>query len=137
MSLFQWNDNFSVGNSEIDAQHKKLFQLAARFHSAMTKGQGKQSLQQILTDLIEYTKYHFASEETAMQRSSYPEYPEHKAEHDALTRKVVQFRDDVAADRAVITIDVLKFLNDWLIHHIGQMDKKIRDYLRHQRPSAA
>ncbi len=137
MSLFQWNDNFSVGNSEIDGQHKKLFELADRFHSAMASGQGKQTLQQTLTDLIDYTKHHFATEERVMLSSSYPEYRQHKAEHDALTLKVVQFRDDVAANRAVISIDVLQFLREWLIIHIGQTDKKIAAYLRQRRPSAA
>lgn len=137
MSLFQWNDNYSVGNSEIDGQHKKLFQLADRFHSAMTTGQGKKNLQQTLTELIDYTKYHFASEEKVMLKSSYPEYRQHKEEHDALTRKVVQFRDELVADRAVVTIDVLQFLSGWLVHHIGQMDKKIGEFLRRQRPSAA
>jgi len=130
MSLFQWNDSFSVGNGEIDGQHKKLFQLADRFHAAMTGGQGKKALQQTLADLIEYTKQHFASEENLMQKTSYPGYRQHKAEHDALTRKVAQFRDDLAANRVVVTIDVLQFLRDWLVNHIGQMDKKIGEYVR-------
>jgi len=134
MSLFQWNDGFSVGNSEIDGQHRKLFQLADRFHSAMAGGQGKVVLQQTLTELIDYTKHHFASEERLMQKSSYPEYRRHKAEHDALTSKVVQFRDEVATDRVVVTIDVLQFLKDWLVNHIGHMDKGIGDHIRRQQP---
>jgi hemerythrin len=133
MSLFQWKDSFSVGNSEIDGQHKKLFQLADRFHAAMAGGQGKQILQQTLTELIDYTKHHFATEEGMMQKSSYPEYRQHKAEHDALTRKVVQFRNEVAADRVVVTIDVLQFLKDWLVNHIGHMDQGIGDYIRRQQ----
>jgi hemerythrin len=135
MSLFQWNDTFSVGNNEIDRQHKKLFELADRFHSAMAGGKGKQILQQTLTDLIDYTKHHFAAEESLMQKSSYPEYRLHKKEHDALTHKVVQFRDDLAADRAVVTIDVLQFLREWLVQHIGQMDKKVGDYIGRSHPS--
>jgi len=130
MSLFQWNDSFSVGNSEIDGQHKKLFQLADRFHAAMAGGKGKQILQQTLAELIEYTKHHFASEENIMLKTSYPEYHQHKTEHDALTHKVAQFRDDLAADRVVVTIDLLQFLRNWLVNHIGQMDKKIGEYIR-------
>jgi hypothetical protein len=33
--------------------------MTGRFHSAMTNGQGKQILQQTLTDLTDYTKHHF------------------------------------------------------------------------------
>ncbi len=135
MSLFQWNDSFSVGSGDIDRQHKKLFQLADRLHTAMATGQGKQVLQQTLDQLIEYTKHHFASEERIMQESRYPEYNRHKAEHDELTRKVVQFREQVVANRVVVTIDILNFLRDWLVNHIGQMDKKIGEYLRQAKPS--
>lgn len=106
-----------------------------RFHSAMAGGKGKQILQQTLTDLIDYTKHHFAAEESLMQKSSYPEYRLHKKEQDALTQKVVQFRDDLVADRAVVTIDVLQFLREWLVHHIGQMDKKVGEYLRQAHSS--
>jgi hypothetical protein len=40
-----------VGNNEIDRQHKKLFELADRFHSAMASGKGKQILQQTLSGM--------------------------------------------------------------------------------------
>ena len=135
MSLFQWKDGFSVGNSEIDGQHKKLFQLADRFHSAMANGQGKQILQQTLAELIDYTKHHFAAEEKLMLKSSYPEYQQHKAEHDALTAKVVQFAKDVEADRAIVTIDVLQFVREWLVNHIGHMDNKVGQYVQSRQPA--
>lgn len=48
MSLFQWNESYAVGNQEIDAQHKRLFQLADALHSAMTTGKGKEALTQTL-----------------------------------------------------------------------------------------
>ena len=52
MSLFQWKESYSVGNTEIDAQHKRLFQLAEDLHTAMTAGKGKQVLTQTLAMLI-------------------------------------------------------------------------------------
>lgn len=135
MSLFQWSDTLSVGNNEIGRQHQKLFELADRFHSAMAGGKGKQILQQTLADLIDSTRHHFTAEESLMQKSSYPEYGLHKKEHDALTHKVVQFRDDLAADRAVVTIDVMQFLREWLVQHIGRIDKKVGEYLRQAHSS--
>jgi len=130
MSLFQWNDSFSVGNAEIDDQHKKLFQLADQFHDAMAHGKGKQALQETLQELIDYTKHHFACEEKLMQKTAYPQYKEHKAEHDLLTSKVTKFRDDLAGDKVVVTIDVLEFLRGWLASHIGDMDRKVGEYMR-------
>ena len=132
MSLFQWSETYSVGNAEIDAQHKKLFQLAEDLYTAMTAGKGKQILSQTLNSLISYTKGHFASEERLMQRYNYPEYPAHKAEHEKLTAQVVAFQSDFNAVRAVMSIDLMHFLKNWLAHHIGKIDQKVASYIKQQ-----
>jgi len=132
MSLFQWNEAYSVGHQTIDSQHKMLFQYADKLHAAMLAGKGKDVLSQTLSELISYTQRHFASEEKLMQTHQYPEYPQHKAEHDALTQKVVQYQNDYSAGRVTLTIDVLNFLQNWLGHHIGKVDKKVGKYLQAQ-----
>jgi len=130
MSLFQWDERYSVGHLEIDAQHKRLFQLAEDMHTAMAAGKGKQMLSQTLANLINYTKSHFTSEEGLMQRYGYPEYPEHKAEHDKLTAQVLAFQSDFNAGRAVLSIDLMHFLKNWLAHHIGKIDQKVASYIK-------
>ncbi|HTS50970.1 MAG TPA: bacteriohemerythrin [Bryobacteraceae bacterium] len=130
MSLFQWDESYSVGHSEIDTQHKRLFQLAEEMHAAMAAGKGKQMLSQTLTNLINYTKGHFSSEERLMKRYNYPEYPQHKVEHDKLTAQVLAFQSDFNAGRAMLSIDLMLFIKNWLTHHIGQIDKKVASYIK-------
>jgi len=130
MSLFQWDESYSVGHLEIDAQHKRLFQLAEDVHAAMAAGKGKQMLSQTLANLINYTKSHFSSEERLMQRYGYPELPQHKAEHDKLTAQVLTFQNDFNAGRAVFSIDLMHFLKNWLAHHIGKVDQKVASYIK-------
>lgn len=132
MSLFQWSEEFSVGYSDIDSQHKRLFQLAEQLHVAMTGGKGKECVGNTLNNLIAYTKRHFADEEILMQTHRYPAYPQHKALHQALTQKVVQFQQAFAAGKATVTMDLLHFLRDWLTQHIGVVDKKVAAFLREQ-----
>ena len=67
-----------------------------------------------------------------MQEHRYPEYPQHRAEHLALTKKVAKFQKDYAAGQAVLTIEILQFLKDWLRHHIGEIDTKVGAYLKQQ-----
>ena len=129
MSLFQWKEDYLVGQPEIDTQHKKLFQLADQLHAAMTAGKGKDVLLKTLGDLIDYTKRHFAAEEKLMQKANYPEYPAHKVFHDKLTAQVVQFQTEFAAGKSSVTIQLLQFLKDWLQHHIGETDRKIAVFL--------
>ena len=130
--MFQWSDAYSVGHPAIDNQHKRLFQLAAQLHDAMAAGKGQQYLSTTLNNLIAYTKRHFSDEEIVMQNCRYPQLPQHKAERQALTIKVEQFQKSFEAGTAVVTIDLLQFLSNWLTHHIGNVDKKVGDFIRQQ-----
>jgi hemerythrin len=129
MGMFEWKPEYSVGYAQIDEQHKRLFELAEEMHNAMTAGKGKQILSKTLSSLIAYTKAHFATEERLMQAYQYPDYASHKAAHDALTAKVVKFEKEFQTAGLSTTISLLPFLRDWLMHHIGETDKKIAAYL--------
>ena len=130
MSLFQWKDEYSVDHSEIDMQHKRLFQLAGELHAAMTAGKANAALSKTLNDLIAYTKHHFTCEERLMQTHHYPEFAKHKALHDELTTRVIEFQKGFTAGRTAMSIDLLQFLKDWLSHHIGETDRKVAVYLK-------
>ena len=130
MSIFQWKEEYSVDHSEIDTQHKRLFQLAGDLHAAMMEGKGKDALGKTLNNLIEYTKHHFACEERLMQLHNYPDFAEHKALHDDLTSRVLEFQKSFAAGRTAMTVELLQFLKDWLGHHIGDTDKNVATYLK-------
>ena len=132
MSMFHWKQQYSVGYAQIDEQHKRLFELADELHQAMSAGKGKEVLRKTLANLIAYTKGHFATEERLMQKHHYPDYAAHKAAHDALTARVVQFEKEFEAGRSTMTVDVLQFLRDWLTHHIGETDTKIAAHIKSQ-----
>ena len=132
MSLFQWKEEYLVGQADIDRQHKHLFQLADQLHSAMTTGKGNAVIGKTLAELIDYTKHHFAAEEKLMQKSHYPDYAAHKAVHDKLTAQVVGFQTEFAAGRSSMSIQLLQFLKDWLQHHIGETDRKVAAHLSQQ-----
>ena len=42
---------------------------------------------------------------------------------------VVKLQNDFAAGNAMITIEVMKFLHDWLFHHIKESDKELGKFL--------
>lgn len=130
MSMFQWKPEYSVGYVPIDQQHMRLFELADELHTAMTAGKAKDVLGRTLASLISYTKGHFATEEGLMRTHHYPDYAKHKAEHDALTARVVQFEKEFQTASLATAINILPFLRDWLTHHIGQSDQKIAAFFK-------
>jgi hemerythrin len=130
MSMFQWNDNYSVNIGSIDAQHRNLFAIGRELFAAMNAGQGKAVVARTLDRLIQYAAVHFAHEERLMKQHNYEDFAAHKLEHEALTRQVVQFQADFASGRAALSIQLLCFIKDWLEKHINGSDKKYAPALR-------
>ena len=128
--MFDWNDRYRVGIGSIDAQHQGLFKLAGELYAAMSAGQGKAISGEVLDRLIRYTATHFAHEERLMRLHAYPNFEEHKAQHDALNAQVRQFQADFQEGRATITVQLLQFLKGWLEGHIQGSDKLYAPYLK-------
>lgn len=129
MSVFTWSERYSVNIREIDEQHKKLIGMVDRLHDAMRQGQGKLILDKILKELIQYTRTHFAAEERIMKANGYPDYETHKSKHDKMCDKVANIYKDYQDGKVSITIDVMKFLQDWIDKHIMSTDKQYAPFL--------
>lgn len=124
MALMTWDEKFSVNVKEIDNQHKKLVDLVNELHGAMSVGKGKEALGKILQSLIDYAASHFATEEKYMTKFNYPDFPQHKAEHDKFVKQVLDFQQGFNSGKLALSTEVLQFLKDWLIKHIQGTDKK-------------
>jgi hemerythrin len=129
MPLMNWKPEFSVGIGSIDAQHTKLISLINNLHEAMNRGEGKAVVGTILTELIQYTKTHFAFEEELFKKHAYAGYAKHKAAHDALTGKVLDLHEQFKSGKSAMTIEVMTFLKNWLQDHILVTDKAYSAYL--------
>jgi hemerythrin-like metal-binding protein len=95
----------------------------------MKEGKAKNILEFILDDLISYTKEHFRTEERMMLNANFPGLKEHCKEHEKLTEKVIDFQKSFIEGKALITMDLMNFLKNWLINHIEGTDKKYKDKL--------
>ena len=89
--MLDWKNEYAVNIGSIDAQHQMLFAIGRELYAAMSTGQGRAVLGRILDRLVQYTTVHFAHEERLMQLHRYPDFARHKAEHDALIKRVQAF----------------------------------------------
>ena len=129
MALLTWDSKYSVNIGEIDAQHRKLFDLVNNLHDAMKSGQGKNVMGKILSELVDYTVYHFRTEEDLFQKHGYPGYLNHKKEHDDLTKQVLDLKGRSDKGEMIVTVEVMNFLKNWLNNHILGTDKKYSQFL--------
>ncbi len=124
MALLVWNENMSVGVAGLDVHHKRLILLVRDLNDAMLAGKGKDVLGNIFSDLINYTKTHFAAEEKYFDQFGYPASDFHKQEHRRLVQKVTDFQKQFEDGKIGLSLQVMDFLSDWLLNHIQKEDKK-------------
>ena len=126
-SYIAWNDYYSVGDESLDAQHKQLLGLINELYGAMEQGADHAAVRTLLERLLQYTLQHFKYEEEVMLAHDYPDLIRHKAIHDKMRQKTIDFREN--AD-LVTGRDLLIFLKEWWCNHIQEQDRKYAPYLK-------
>ena len=130
MAFIDWDKkNYSVGVDEIDDQHKQLVNLINELHSAMMARKAKEVLGEVIDELIEYTSYHFETEEKYFDKFGYSETEEHKKIHKNFVNEVLNFQKDVQKNKLFVSSKILNFLKDWLLNHIKVTDKKYAPFM--------
>ena len=138
MGLMEWNDRLSVGVDMIDTDHKRLVAMVNELHDAVRAARGKEVLGKVLDGLVDYTKSHFGREEVEMKQFNYPKAADHMREHAALAKQVLEVQAKYkAGNSAVLSMEVMAFLRDWLLKHIQGSDRALGVFLIDQKKKVA
>ncbi len=135
MSLIEWNPSMATGQMEIDAQHTVLIAILNRLHDAIKAGEGEATTGLILKELVDYTHYHFASEEALFDSVPQEVSKAHKANHARLIEQVLEFQRQCESGE-IHPQALLDFLKDWLMLHIAGTDKQLAaELLKNRQPA--
>ncbi len=124
MAFIEWDDSFSIDISEIDKQHQRLFTMINELADAIHGETGKSTLRRIADGLVNYIDVHFTHEEGYFDQFGYTEAPGHKKEHAQFVQRVLGFMDGFEQENLDTSMDMVRFLSDWLITHIKGSDRK-------------
>lgn len=131
LATVQWHEKYhSVQIAEIDQQHKEFFEIVNSLKKAIETGEHLRALEVILPKLVDHTKKHFALEEKYMTEGEYPHYDSHKASHDDFMISLGQVIDTLKEGKEDPSLDLYRFLVNWIVRHIGEADMKLGDFLR-------
>ena len=97
--------------------------------SVMRQRRSEEVLAGVLDRLKQYTVKHFATEEELFDRYGYAEAPAHKKAHRDLVEKVLAFEQELKNGRAKVTMEIMRFLKEWLVGHIMGTDKRYGPFL--------
>jgi hemerythrin len=123
MDFLSWSEDYSVGVTQIDAQHKQLVGMISGLVEVMKEGAEPAEVAKLLTDLLNYTGYHFDFEEKLMERAGYAGLAGHRAKHAAMRAEVERLLAEAESGNAATGMKLMIFLKSWLVKHINGTDK--------------
>ena len=133
MPFMAWNDRLVLGIDEIDNDHRKLVEMINELFDGIQAGRGRAAQLGILQRLVDYTRYHFAREETLFAENGSPRAQAHKKEHDALVAVVQKAQAEYVESGTVApSLEMMVILKDWLFDHILGSDQRDAAYLTHK-----
>ena len=77
MAAIEWDERYSVGVSELDEQHKKLFRILDKLIEIEDVEPSLQVIADVLDEMRAYASYHFETEERYMTECAYPDIKSH------------------------------------------------------------
>lgn len=130
VASIEWKPELEIGVPELDAQHRHLIGLINRLESAIREGATDGITEEILSQLVNYVRFHFATEERFMAENSYVKTDQHADLHYWMIHKVAREVAQLKTERAITPINLLTFLRKWLVEHIQDEVADLRELAR-------
>ncbi|MFU0800407.1 MAG: bacteriohemerythrin [Xylanivirga thermophila] len=127
-----WRKDLETGIESIDDQHKALIEQANILLEACAQGKGKEEVKETLDFLASYVVTHFKDEEAYQKKYNYPLYDLHAKVHEDFLQEVENLKQEFDEQGPTLrfTVQFNKRVVDWLINHIGKMDKEFAKYVK-------
>ena len=127
-----WDEKYSVGNPKIDEQHKHLVKLINALWESCKQGKSEadKNFAVIIKEAAEYVRTHFNTEEQLMTKYNYPDYKNHKVEHETFIVEILNSVKEFQEGKQFVPNKFVRYLRDWLLQHIAISDKKYTPFIK-------
>ncbi|MFH2059400.1 MAG: bacteriohemerythrin [Pseudomonadota bacterium] len=130
MEKITWSDKYCVGLPIIDEQHKRIVRMVNWMVDNQNTDTTSEVIADVLTDMTQYAREHFKTEEALLEENNYPELLAHKELHKKYRLKTVSFCKETMADSITIPEDITQFLLKWWGDHILGHDMKFKYFFQ-------
>jgi hemerythrin-like metal-binding protein/PAS domain S-box-containing protein len=130
MDAFVWDERYMTGESIVDSEHQQLVSIINRVVEQVSNETPESEISEILSQLVNYAVVHFQHEEELMAEMGCDSrfIAAHTAIHREFASQVVKMREFSGAGSG--TEDLLRFLTNWLAHHILGIDQAMARQIR-------
>ena len=130
-----WGDSYATGIELIDNQHKELVRLTNQLYHACLAGNDiiETAFKTAMTQMVDYVRFHFTAELELLKRINYPNYHEHKKQHDTLVMNILEASKEYNVGKKFVAHSFVRTLKDWVFSHIAFSDKLYSAYVSEQK----
>lgn len=122
--LVEWNPSLVLGVRSFDTHHEHLvFLLNTAYDLLMTQA-AVESYNDLFRELKDYAVYHFEEEERWMHEQQYHQLQTHLEQHKLFLREIHRFEQELGTGAAFVSVGLLTFIKEWLLHHIYKVDSQ-------------
>jgi hemerythrin-like metal-binding protein len=125
-----WEDDYLVGNDEMDMHHNRMFGIINDLYEMMRDSASGSNVTDLLKRTLEYAQMHFVAEETLIGSTQYPGLEEQRQAHRGYVRALTKLVNENALSENALAEDLLHFLKEWWLNHILRMDMNYVPFLR-------
>ena len=129
--MYEMKNEYLTGIEMIDEEHTKLFEIADKLYNLLNDQfipDKYDYILEVVGELKEYAKKHFADEEAYMEKINYRRMFTQKIQHAEFVEKMSSYNPEkIDADQKEACMDILEFINNWLVEHILENDLKISE----------
>jgi hemerythrin len=137
--LVEWEDRYSVGIPLIDDQHKELIRLTNELYKGCLGGDvvAGAYFMTAIKGTVDYVKYHFSAEEKLLENVKFPEFAEHKRQHEDFVKQILEDVQSFQDGKKFVPNVFVRFLKDWILSHIAVLDKRYATYILNLKKQGA
>jgi len=127
--MYEMKNEYLTGIEIIDEEHEMLFKIADKLYSLLHDQfipDKYDYILEVIGELKEYAKKHFADEEAYMESINYKRMFTQKIQHAEFIEKMNSYHPEVIdSSQREACMDILDFINKWLVDHILENDLMI------------
>jgi len=126
----EWRDAYKLGFAKIDAQHQAFFMALSQLSELVATQTTQEQFDAVLQKLKTYVDEHFKTEEQYFKDFDYDLADAHIEAHNNFRAGVEQHLKKIDLKDNATLIDLLTYLEDWLVDHLFSFDREYVDCFR-------
>jgi diguanylate cyclase (GGDEF)-like protein/hemerythrin-like metal-binding protein/PAS domain S-box-containing protein len=125
-----WKNDYASGISELDTEHRQLFQLANELlNTALEPEHSLDSIEHSLESLLQHITEHFDHEESLLAAVGYPQLAAHRTEHQQLLRQAAILHEAAALNELPFAKLLEYVVQEVILNHMLKHDRMYFSYL--------